>query len=539
MTTGAMTTTDDRPRAEQVVLAIDLGTGGPKTAYVGLDGTIIDHDHRRVDIRTAPDGTAVEDATQWWDAIVTSCEVLSGRGTVAPDQIVAVACTGQWGSTVPVGRDGELVGDCILWLDQRAHELAAHQLGGRVAVEGYRPRVVLEFIRRTGGAPSPLGNDPMGQRLWIRHEQPDVDRRTAYFMEPVDYLNMRFTGKAAASQASMLASFLTDNRGLDAVTYDRLLCGYAGVEPNRLPPLQPIRSIVGEVLPAVADELGIPAGIPVVTGLPDLHAATLGSGAVRDFHGHLSISTSAWVGCHTREKRTSLMNQMATVPAALDGRYVLVNNHDCGGASMEWLLDMVVAPDDGLTPGASPTLADLDRVAGGVAPGADGVMFAPWLKGMRSPAADTAVRAAFLNVGIDTGRAHMIRAVLEGVAHQVRWILDISEKVVRHPLHDLRAIGGGAQSDVWCQIHADVIGRPVHRVAQPLVANVRGAALFAGLVTGRITESDIEGAATVDRVFTPDPDASALYESRHGEFVKLHKELKGITHRLHRLTHPA
>ncbi|UDY34693.1 xylulokinase [Dermatobacter hominis] len=521
---------------QQVVLAIDLGTGGPKTSYVSLAGEVLDHDHRRVTIRTGPDGSAVEDATEWWDAVVASAQLLSERGTARADQIVAVACTGQWGSTVPVGADGQPVGDCILWLDQRARKLAARQLGGTLAVEGYRPRVVVEFIRRTGGAPSPLGNDPMGQRLWIRHEQPDVYARTAHFMEPVDFLNLRLTGEVAASQASMLASFLTDNRVLDAVSYDPLLARYAGTDIDRLPPLRPIRSVVGGVLPDVADELGIPAGTPVVTGLPDLHAATLGSGAVTDFHGHLSISTSAWVGCHTHTKRTSLMNQMATFPAALEGQYVLVNNHDCGGASMEWLLDMVVAPDDGLTPGATPTLKDLDDLASKVAPGADGVMFAPWLKGMRSPNADTAVRAAFLNIGIDAGRPQMVRAVLEGVAHQIRWLLEVSEQVLKHPIVDLRGIGGGAQSDVWCQIHADVIGRPVHRVAQPLVANVRGAALFAGLVTGRLDVRDVAACATVDRVFRPDPDAAALYQDRHQEFVGLHKELKGVAHRLHRIT---
>ncbi len=531
-----MTVSDDRPLGEQVVLAIDLGTGGPKTSYVDLSGEVLDHEHRRVPVRTAPDGTAVEDAADWWEAIVSSAQALAERRSAAPDQIVAVACTGQWGSTVPVGADGTPVGDCILWLDQRAHRLAARQLGGKLAVEGYRPRVALEFIRRTGGAPSPLGNDPMGQRLWIRHEQPDVYARTAHFMEPVDYINLRFTGRVAATQASMLASFLTDNRVLDTVDYDPLLCDYAGTDITKLPTLQPIRSVVGGVLPEVADELGIPAGIPVVTGLPDLHAATLGSGAVTDYHGHLSISTSAWVGCHTPDKRTSLMSQMATVPSALPDQYVLVNNHDCGGASMEWLLDMVIAADDGLTPGASPTLKDLDRLAATVAPGADGVMFAPWLKGMRSPSADTAVRAAFLNIGIDSGRPQMVRAVLEGVAHQVRWLLEVSEKVVKHPLVDLRGIGGGAQSDVWCQIHADVIGRPVHRVADPLVANVRGAALFAGLVTGRLQPRDVTSCATVDRVFRPDPDAAALYEERHQEFVGLHKELKGVAHRLHRIT---
>lgn len=522
-------------RSDAVVLAVDLGTGGPKTAYVDLAGNVIDHEHRRVPIHTAPDGTATEDATHWWDAVVASARALSERGAVDPARIVAVACTGQWGSTVPVGGDGRPVGDCILWLDQRAHRLAAEQLGGRTAVEGYRPKVALDFIRITGGAPSPLGNDPMGQRLWIRHHQPDVYAETVHFMEPVDYLNLRFTGKVAATQASMLASFLTDNRVLDTVAYDRRLCRYAGTDVDRLPPLQPIRSVVGAVLGEVADELGIPAGIPVVTGLPDLHAATLGSGAVDNFHGHLSISTSAWVGAHTPSKKTSLMSQMATVPSALAGQYVLVNNHDCGGASMEWLLDMVVAADDGLTPGASPTLKDLDRVAEKVAPGADGVMFAPWLKGMRSPSADTAVRAAFLNIGIDSGRPQMVRAVLEGVAHQVRWLLEVSEDVVKHQLVDLRAIGGGAQSDVWCQIHADVIGRPVHRVADPLVANVRGAALFAGLVTGRLEPGDVAAGATVDRVFRPDPEASAHYAERHREFVGLHKELKGVARRLHRL----
>ena len=362
---------------------------------------------------------------------------------------------------------------------------------------------------------------------------PDVDARTAVFMEPVDYLNLRFTGRVAATQVTMLLSWLTDNRRLDATTYDPLLLRMSGTDPDRLPPLLPVRSVVGGVLDDVADELGIPRGIPVVTGLPDLHTATLGSGAVGDHHGHLSISTSAWVGCHSPTKRTSLANQMATVPAALPGRYVLANNHDCGGASLEWLRDQVVAPDDGLGRG-EPTLQDLDRVAGSVPVGARGVMFAPWLKGERSPVSDTRMRASFLNVGIDTGRPEMVRAVLEGVAHQLRWILETSEQLVRHPLRDLRAIGGGAQSDVWCQVHADVIGRPIHRVEQPLVAHVRGAALFAGLVTGRLDVADLSSRARVDRVFRPDPDAAEVLDARHGEFVQLHKALRGVSHRLNR-----
>lgn len=518
---------------DAVVLAIDLGTGGPKTAYVALSGEVIDHEHQRVEMRVLPGGGAVEDPDQWWAAVVASATALADRASVSPDRIVAVACTGQWGSTVPVDPGGNPVGDCLLWLDQRGRRLARRQLGGRFEVEGYRPRAAVEWIRRAGGAPSPEGNDPLGHRLWFRHEAPDVYARTSVFLEPIDYLNLRLCGRIAATQATMTLSWLTDNRSLDRTTYDPTLVRLAGIDPRRLPPLLPVRSIVGEVGAEVADLLGIPVGTPVVTGLPDLHAATLGTGAVDDHQGHLSISTSAWVGCHTPDKRTSLANQMATVPAALPGRYVLANNHDCGGVSLEWLRDQVVAPDDGLGRG-DPTLPDLDRLAASVPPGAGGVMFVPWLKGERSPMADTAMRASFMNVGIETGRPEMVRAVLEGVAHQMRWITEAAEKVVKHPLPELRLIGGGAQSDVWSQIHADVLNRPLHRVEEPLLAVVRGAALFAGVVTGRLAVADLASRARVERVFIPDPDAAAVHDERHAEFLGLHKAQKRFYHRLNR-----
>jgi xylulokinase len=518
---------------DDVVLAIDLGTGGPKVVLVALSGEVIDHEHRRVEMRVLPDGGAVEDPREWWAAVLDAADVLRGRAAADPSRVVAVACTGQWGSTVPVDGEGEPVGDCMLWLDQRGRHLAGRQIGGRLEVSGYRPKAVLEWVRRAGGAPNPEGNDPMGHRLWIQHQEPEVYRRTATFLEPIDYLNLRLTGRAAASQATMILSWLTDNRVLDQTSYDPELVGLSGADPARLPELVPIRSVVGGVLPDVAERLGVAPGIPVVAGLPDLHTAALGSGAVGDHHAHLSISTSAWIGCHVPEKRTSISHQMATVPASLPGRYVLANNHDSGGASLEWLQERIIAPEDGLGRG-TPSLADLDAVAASVPPGAGGVMFVPWLKGERSPVSDTLMRASFLNLGIDSGRPEMVRAVLEGVAHQMRWLLDASEKVVKGSLGEPRVIGGGSQSDLWCQIHADVLGRPLHRVADPLLASSRGAALFAGLVTGRLTVGDMEGRAPLDRAFRPDPAAAALHDRHHKEFLRLHRAQRGLYHRLNR-----
>lgn len=516
---------------DDVVLAVDLGTGGPKVALVSLLGEVVDHEHRRVEMRTLPDGGAVEDPHEWWDAVVAAAGELARRAAVPPDRVVAIACTGQWGSTVPVDASGRPTGECMLWLDQRGRELAAARLGGRISVDGFRPRVGLEFVRRSGGAPSTEGNDPLGHRLWLQHNSPDVWRETAHLLEPVDYLNLRFTGRIAATQATMTLSWLTDNRRLDATAYDPVLVRLAGADPTKLPPLLPIRSVVGRVPAEVAESLGVPEGTPVVTGLPDLHTAAIGSGAVADHRGHIAVSTSAWVGCHSPTKRTSLANQMATVPSALPGRYVLANNHDAGGVSLEWFRDRIVAPDDGLG-SSTASLPDLDRVAAEVEPGAGGVLFAPWLKGCRSPVADTSMRASFINVGIDSGRAELVRAVLEGVAHQVRWLLEASEGVLRAPLGEPRLVGGGSQSDIWCQVHADVLGRRVHRVQEPLLANVRGAALFAGLVLGRLSVADLSERTRIERTFEPDPEAADALAAAHEAFRGLYRSQRRMYHRL-------
>ncbi len=514
------------------ILVVDLGTGGPKTALVALSGEVIGAVHRRVEPRVGADGSAVQDATSWWGAVVDGARELVESHSADAARLAAVAVTGQWGSTVPVDDDGEPVGDAMLWMDSRGRELARTALGGPIAIEGLAPRKAFEWIRRSGGAPSTEGNDPLGHRLWIQHREPDVYRRTATFLEPIDFITSRFCGHVAASPVSMLLSWLTDNRRLGGARYDPVLVGLAGADPARLPTLTPVSSVMGTVLADVADDLGIPRDLPVVTALPDLHTAALGSGAVGMYEAHLSISTSAWVGCHTPDKRTSIRHQMATVPSALPGRYVLANNHETAGVCVEWARGLLVLADDGLTRPTADSLADLDAVASTAAPGSGGVLFAPWLNGERSPVADTHLRAGFHNLSLSTTRAEVVRSVLEGVAHNARWLVEASESFLRRPFGPMRVIGGGAESDVWCQIHADVINRPLHRVARPLLVNVVGGAFFAGLVLGLLDEADIAARVEIDRVFDPDPAARRTHDLLHAEFVRLHKTEKAMYRRL-------
>ena len=515
---------------EAWVLAIDLGTGGPKTGAVSLQGDLLATELHHVPTRFTADGGAVQDPERWWDGIRAGVAGILAAG-VRPADLVGVGITGQWGSTVPVAADGSLAGDCLLWADTRGGRFSARTLGGPVNIVGYSPGNLLRWLQLTGGAPSPHGADPLGHTLYLRSEQPDVYARTATFLEPLDYLAMRFTGRRAATPASMILSWLTDNRPRGKPGYVPALLRRSGRELEKLPELIPTGSVVGGILPGIAAELGLPADVPVVAGVPDLHTAVIGSGAGLPYQGHITISTTAWIACEVPFKRTDVLHQMASVPGLRPGSYVVANNHETAGACLQWLRDSVIAPGDALG-GTVPSYETLTEVAGQAPPGSGGVMFTPWLNGERSPVEDRTLRAAFLNLSITSERAHLVRAVLEGVAFNARWLLDAVEKFVKRPLPTLRILGGGASSDLWCRIHADVLNRRIERVADPMHANLRGAGLFAAMSLGKLSLQDLADLVRVTDTYDPDPDAHAVYEPMYREFVRLYGKLDGFYARL-------
>ncbi|MDQ2960616.1 MAG: FGGY-family carbohydrate kinase [Candidatus Dormibacteraeota bacterium] len=506
---------------EPWILAIDLGTGGPKTGAVTLTGELLAHSIRSVPTDYTSRGRATQETADWWRGIREGVAALLANGVVAED-LVGVGITGQWGSTVPVDSSGEAAGPCLLWADSRGGPYSAQVLGGLVRVVGYAPATLWHWLRLTGGAPSPHGADPLGHHLLLRHELPEIYARTATLMEPLDFLGLRLTGRRAATPASMILSWLTDNRNGGRAEYSPTLVRRSGRERALLPELLPTGGVLGGILPAVAEELGLPAGVPVVAGVPDLHTGYIGSGAVAPYAGHLSISTTAWVSCEVPFKRTDVLHQMASVPGVRRGTYLVANNHETAGLCLQWLRDSVLT-DNGETPGYD----QLTALAATAPAGAGGVIFTPWLNGERSPVEDRSLRAAFLNVSMATDRSHLVRAVLEGVAFNARWLLDAVEKFVRRDLPSLRIFGGGACSPLWCQIHADILGRPIELVAEPMHTNLRGAALFAGMSLGRLRLDDVPGRVRVVRTFEPGTEATTVYAPMYREYQRLYRRLRG------------
>ena len=498
------------------VLAVDLGNGGPKVAAVHPDGTLGPTAQRPVSVDIGLDGRATQDAAEWWPALVECIREVTAH--MGAEQATAVGITGQWGSTVPVDDHGDPVGPVLLWADTRARPYMREVIGGPVSVQGFAPQKVLPWIRLTGGAPTPSGADPTGHSLLLQRQMADVYARSRWLLEPVDFLGMRFTGRAAGTPASMILSWLTDNRIGVTPRYVDSLVRKAQRDPHRLPPLVPMGTVLGGVLPDVAEATGLTAGIPVVTGLPDLHAAVLGSGAIEPYATHVTVSTTAWISSRVPFKRTDVFHSMASVPGFDPHLPVVANNQEIGGGALRWLREQVVDED----------YADLTAAAATAPAGCEGALFAPWLNGERSPVEDKDLRGAFVGLSLRTDRAMMIRAVMEGVALNARWLFDTYEKFCKRRIDSVRILGGGAQSDLWCAMYAGILDRPVEKVANPRDAQLVGAALWALVSLGEMTLPEAATRVQVERTFAPEDCDRDTYQQAYADYRGLYKRLRGL-----------
>ncbi|HTZ07925.1 MAG TPA: FGGY-family carbohydrate kinase, partial [Acidimicrobiales bacterium] len=423
-----------RGRSERdYVVAVDLGTGGPKVAVVSAGGDLLASAFEPVATRLLPGGGAEQDPAEWWAAVVGAARRALAEAAVAPEAVIGIGCTAQWSGTVAVDGDGVPLRPAVIWMDSRGASAIRRRLRGPVSVLGYDVHKLQRWIRLTGGAPGRSGKDPTAHILWIGAAEPDVYRATHCFLEPVDWLNHRLTGRFAASYDSIAVHWVTDNRHVERVDYDRALLRMAGLERAKLPDLVPSASVVGTLRAEAAEELGLPSGVPVATGSGDVHSAAVGSGATEDFAGHLYIGTSSWISCHVPFMKTDVLRNVGAIPAAVPGRYLVADEHETAGACLTFLARNLGFADPPGPAGAGPATPEeddgaryrrLDEVAAAVPAGANGAMFTPWLNGERSPVDDHTIRGGFHNLSLATTRPELVRSVYEGVALNSRWLLD-------------------------------------------------------------------------------------------------------------------
>lgn len=519
---------------EKLILAIDLGTSGPKVALVSTRGEIVASDSEETPLTFLPGGGAEQVPDEWWSAIVRASRRVLDREARRSGDVAAVSCTAQYSCTVAVDRDGRPLMNAISWMDTRGARAVHEAVGGWPSFQGYGLWKLVKWIRLTGGAPGQSGKDSLAHILWLRSERPDIYRAAHKFLEPKDYLNHRLTGRFAATFDSINLHWLTDNRDISRIRYDQSLLSLVGVERDKLPDLIHATDVLGPLLPGPARELGLPPGLPVVGGTTDAQSSGIGSGAVKDFEGHLYVGTSSWISCYVPFMKTDIFHNIASLPSAVPGRYFVANEQECAGACVAFLRDGLIYPADELAAGPRP--ADpyklFDKIAAAVPAGSERVIFLPWMYGERTPIEDHSVRGGFFNLSLRTKRECMVRAVLEGVAYNSRWLLQCVERFCGRPFNGLNFLGGGAKSDLWCQIYADVLNRDIRQVKDSVQANTRGAGLVGAVALNLISFNDVASRVEIARTFRPDPANRAVYDGLFREFLQFYKQNKGIFRRL-------
>ena len=483
----------------------DLGTGGDKAALVDIEGRVLRSHVSSFALSHPRPGWAEQEPADWWAAV---CEGTRAVAEGFEEQIGGIAFAGQMLSLAPVDAAGNPTRPAISWLDTRAGEQAARlnrRLGGA------------KVVRAIAGAAA-TAKDLIPKMAWIRQHEPDVHAATASYGDATSYLVAKATGRLALDPTAAGATGLFDP---SKRRWSGLLAKAAGFPLDKMAPVLRSVDTAGGLSKAAAEQLGLPAGTPVAMGMADIPAAAVGSGAVEPGDAHVYLGTSSWIAVTLARPRHVPTAGIVSVASADPQACLMIAESETAGACREWLISQLGLDDEAF-----------EALAGQAPAGSGGLLFCPWMFGERSPYPDSEVRGAFVNMSLEHDRAHMARAVLEGVALNLRWILaEIDGTKVRS--RGLRAIGGGAHSNTWLQVIADACQETVTRVREPRMAGAVGAALVAAVAVGALPGVlSIKERVQVERSFEPTPSAGPTYERAYRALRALAPSLSRTAHAL-------
>jgi xylulokinase len=494
------------------VLAHDLGTTGNKATLYDQEGALVGSAFDGYATEYARTSWAEQDPGDWWRAVCASTHALLEKTGIRPEAVACVTFSGQMMGCVPLDRGARPLRHAIIWADQRAVE-QERRMGERIPPE--------DVYRITGHRLS--ASYSLCKILWLRDHQPDVYQAAYKFVHAKDAMVARLTGAFVTDPSDASGMNLYD---LEGGRWSERILEAAELHPAKLPEIRPSTDVVGQVRPAVADEVGLAPGTPVVVGGGDGACAAAGAGVVRQGAAYNYIGSSSWIALSTEKPIYDPDQKTFTFGHVVPGMVMPTGTMQAAGASYQWArdqlcpLELASAERDGLSP------YELMNLEAEKAPaGANGLIFLPYLMGERSPRWNPRARGGFLGLTIRHTHADLIRAVLEGVTMNLRVILE-AFTAQGADIQAMRLIGGGARGRFWNQMMADVYGIPVHRLAILEEATSMGAALAGGVGVGLYPDFSMsERMNPVTQTIRPDPAARAAYDAIYPIFEAAYQAL--------------
>jgi len=444
------------------VLGVDVGTGGTRALIMGGDGRVFASATAEHEPFASPEtGWAEQRPEDWWRAAGIAIHKALDRGQLRADQISCVGFSGQMHGAVMLDDAGGVVRPAIIWCDVRT-EKQCRDLTERIGAE--------RLIRLTCNPA--LANFTITKLLWTRENEPQNWKRVRSVLLPKDYVRFRLTGEKATDVADASGTLLLN---VAQRKWSEEVLQAAQMDRSLLPALFESPDICGKVSATGAEATGLAAGTPVVAGAGDQAAGAIGMGVVAPGAVSATIGTSGVVFAATDRPALDPKGRLHTFCHGVPGRWHVMGVTQAAGLSLRWFRDCFACS---ARQGGGDPYEQLTAEATTVPPGSDGLLWAPYLMGERTPHLDPSARGALVGLTASHKRAHVVRAILEGVAFSLKDTFMIFDEM-NVPVKSIRLGGGGARSPLWRQIQADVYGQAVE-----IVEAEEGAAFGAAILAG-------------------------------------------------------
>lgn len=501
----------------EALLGIDIGTSGVKSAVFTAEGKLVSSSTVAYPLRQPHDGWAEQDPEHWWAGVVEgvseALEIAEANGSFDRRSIVGIGLTGQMHGAVLLDENGAIVRPAIIWCDQRSVKEAAwidRTIGSERVIE-------------LTGNPS-LPNFTASKVLWVAHNEPDNFKRTRKVLLPKDYIRYRLTGEMATEPSDASGTLLLDVRRR---TWSAEILEALKIPRDWMPGVVESTAVSGRVSEESASITGLSAGIPVVGGGGDQAAGAIGNGIVQKGIALATIGTSGVVFASTEELKKDRLGRLHSFCHAAPSLWHVMGVTQAAGGSLQWFRNNLCASEMQVAQLAGYDPYDLITAeASTVSPGGDGLLFLPYLMGERTPHLDPMARGVFFGLTSRHTKAHMARAIIEGVTFSLRDCLSLIEDLGLS-ISEIRTSGGGSRSKLWRQIQADVYGKPVVLV-NSTEGPAFGAALLAGVGVGLYPSVQEACSTTIwpSDTIMPIPENQRIYAEQYKLYRQLYPSLK-------------
>lgn len=509
------------------VIGVDIGTQSTKALLMSTQGAIVAQASVSYKVEQPRPLWAQQWPDVWLEAVYESVAAAVLQSQVPADQIKAICVSSLYGgSGIPVDSEIKALHPCLIWMDRRAND----------EVEWVRQHVDLEMLKRVSGngVDSYYGYTKM---LWIKRNKPEVWAKTRYLLPPNSYVQYHLTGELAVDHSS--AGNIGGVYDIEARSWSVPLLEALGIAPELMPQrLVESSDIVGNLLPEAARRLGLNPGTPVVAGGVDAAMATLAAGVIEPGNHVAMIGTSmCWGFINQRTDANHGLISMPYVHNATEDIYIF-GGAIAAGASVSWFREQFCAQEKqaaALLPGVD--VHELMELEAAKTPaGAQALLFLPYLMGERSPVWDAKASGAYIGLSLIHTKAHLYRAVLEGLAFALRHNMERGQQGAVRLDPELIVVGGAAASDLWMQIIADITGYPVLTIEQEVEAPL-GGAMLAALAVGEIDSlAQVRDWRTLRPRAQPDARNKATYDLLFEQYCNLYQALKPCMHALAQLS---